>query len=310
MSKFWCDHKDIIKRKTIQYLTIAFGVILLDIGHYFFMNPNGLVMGGMMGLSIIFNGLYSKLGSWFTPSIFMLIGNIIALIIGGLLLGKDFFFKTIFSTIFSPLVIFLFERLHFNPEFFIQNITENKIIISLICGCLLEGIGLGIALKNNGSTGGLDVVQKVMSRYLHIPYSKTMYLTDWVIVFFSGFVFNPFSFRIEKVVYGILGVLAISILIDRIVLNVRSRRTAYIITEKSEEIKQMIYAKIDRGVTLVNAEGGYTGEIRKMVICTMEKSEAYKIMEILKEIDPHAFCYISSTSEIVGEYLNNVSRKS
>ena len=81
------------------------------------------------------------------------------------------------------------------------------------------------------------------------------------------------------------------------------RRTAYIITNRPEEIRNFIYEKTDRGVTFVEASGGYTGEKKTMVICTMEKNEAYKITEALKSIDPNAFCYVSATKEIVGEYL-------
>ncbi|MDE7213368.1 MAG: YitT family protein [Anaeroplasmataceae bacterium] len=163
---------------------------------------------------------------------------------------------------------------------------------------------MGIALKNNGSTGGMDVIQKVLSKYLHVPYSKTMYFTDWVIVIVSGFIFTPtFSYHIELVIYGIIGVYGISLIIDVIVLRAKVRRTAYIITDHPEEIRDFIYAKTDRGVTFVDAHGGYTGDKKTMVVCTMEKNEAYKITESLREIDPHVFCFVSTTREIVGDYL-------
>lgn len=298
-------NKKVIKRKLIQYSYIALGVILLNLGFYFFIDSTGIIIGGLMGLSTILKDYYSLLGSWFTSSLFILIGNTIALIVGGITLGKDFFLKTIFSTFFSPLVLFVLERAFPDPNFFMKTVSESgHYIVALVCGCLLEGLGLGIALKNNGSTGGLDVIQKMMSKYLHIPYSKTMYLTDLLIVILSGLSFNQgFSYHIEFVMYGSVGVFAVSIIIDTIVLDVRRRRTAYIITDKPEEIKQMIYEKINRGVTFVNAIGGYSKKEKTMLICTMEKAEAYKIMELLKEIDPATFCYVSSTSEIVGEYI-------
>lgn len=291
------------KKKIMQYIMIALGVILLDVAFYFFMDPAKLVLGGMMGLSILLEPYYSRVGTWFTPSIFLLITNTLALIIGGLLLGKDFFFKTIFSSFFSPLVVFVFEQL-FDPMLFLSNVSEGGFyIIALICGSILSGIGLGIALKNNGSTGGMDVVQKVMSKYLHVPYSKTMYLTDWVIVILSGFTFGAvFSFHLEQVVYGILGVLAVAVIIDTIVLNARRRRTAYIITLKPYEVRDAIYERLGRGVTFVDVQGAYTQEKKCMLICTMEKNEAYKLTEFLNEVDPQAFSFVTSTREIVGEY--------
>lgn len=296
-------NKEQIKKRFVQYLHIALGVILLDFGFYFFTNPAKLVFGGMMGLSVIFEPYYSKIGPWFTSSIFLWIVNGITLIIGGIMLGKDFFLKTIFSTVFSPLVVFIFERTC-DPDFFLKEVSVGgHYPIAIICSVITSGLGLGLALKNNGSTGGMDVLQKIMSKYLHIPYSKTMYFTDWVIVIASGFVFQgAFSYHIEVVIYGIVGVYGISVLIDMIVLRAKVRRTAYIITERPEEIRDFIYEKTDRGVTFVDAYGGYTGNKKTMVVCTMEKNEAYKITESLATIDPHAFCYVSTTREIVGDY--------
>lgn len=298
-------NKKKFKKLLIQYSYIALGVILLDLGFYFFINPSKIVLGGMMGLSIILEPFYSSIGPWFTSSIFLLIANTIVLIIGGVMLGKDFFLKTIFSSLFSPLLILVFEHT-VSPNFFLESVSAGGYyIVALVCGTLLSGLGLGIALKNNGSTGGLDVVQKIMSKYLHIPYSKTMYLTDWVIVLFSGFTFiNGFGFNIEMVMYGLAGVFAVAILIDTIVLNAKSRRTAYIVTEHPEEVKAIIYEKINRGVTYVDVSGGYTGDHKTMVICTMEKNEAYKITQLLENVDPNAFCFVTSTKQIVGEYTN------
>ena len=296
-------NKQYFKKRLIQYLYIALGVILLDFGFYFFTNPAKLVFGGMMGLSVLLEPFYSKLGSWFTASIFLWIANGIALIIGGILLGKDFFLKTIFSTLFSPLVVFIFERTC-DPNYFMNSISIGGYYpVAIICSVVTSGLGLGLALKNNGSTGGMDVIQKILSKYLHVPYSKTMYFTDWVIVIISGLTFSPFSYHIEMVIYGIIGVYVISLIIDIIVLRAKVRRTAYIITDKPQEIRDFIYAKTDRGVTFVDAHGGYTGNPKTMVVCTMEKNEAYKITESLNEIDPHAFCYVSTTREIVGDYL-------
>ena len=295
-------NKEQIKKRLIQYVYIAVGIILLDSGFFFFTEPKNLVLGGMLGLSVILEPYYSQLGSWFTSSIFLFIANGIALIIGGLMLGKDFFIKTIFASVFSPLVVFIFERTNCDPNFFLKEVSESgSYLIAVVCSIITAGTGMGLALKNNGSTGGLDVIQKILSRYLHIPYSYTMYFTDWVIVFFAGFTFTGgFSFNIEKVIYGVVGVYGISILIDQIVLRARARRTAYIITT---EIRDFIYSKTDRGVTFVPAKGAYTGDDKTMVVCTMEKNEAYRIIEGLPEIDSSAFCYISTTREIIGDYL-------
>ena len=297
-------NKRLILKKIKQFLCVALGVIILDIGFYFFMTPSKIIMGGMTGVSILLEPLYAKIGDWFTASIFLFIVNTITLIIGGILLGKDFFVKSVFSSLFSPLVVFIFEKTNLDPNLFLQYVSDSGYyFISLICGAGLSGLGLGIALKNNGSTGGMDVIQKIMSKYMKVPYSKTMYLTDWVIVFLSGFTFaSGFNFNIEMVVYGVLGVLGVSMIIDAFLLKARNRKTVHIVTTKPEEIRDMLYREVDRGVTYLSAHGAYTGEQRTMVVCAMEKHEAYKIMDLIDPIDPEAFCYVTSTKEIIGKY--------
>ena len=292
-----------IRLKIKQYLLVLLGVLLLDIGFYFFMDPAKIVLGGMMGLSILLEPFYSQLGQWFTASVFLFIMNTITLIIGGICLGKDFFFKTIASSLVSPLIVFIFERL-FDPNYFLNGVSAGGYyIVALICGAALSGTGLGLAIKNNGCTGGLDVVQRIMSKYMHVPHSITMYLTDGIIVILSGLVFVPtFMINIEMIIYGVLGVMAVSILIDRIVLNAKSRRTAYIITNRPNDVKKMIYDTIDRGVTFVNVEGGYTGDKKTMIMCTMDKNQAYKINEILKKDFPETFSFLTATREILGAY--------
>lgn len=298
--------KIMTKKRFIEYLWISWGVIVLDIAFYFFLNPKNLVFGGMMGVATLLEPILLKVANWFTASIFLFIANGICLILGAILLGKDFFIKTIYATLLSPAFLLLLEQTC-NKEFFTGRITTaGEYAIPVLVGGLLSGYGIGVAVKNNGSTGGMDVIQKCMSKYLHIPYSKTMYLTDWVIVILSGIVIKGgFYYDIEMVVYGSLGILLTSILVDKIVLNARSRRTAYIITSKPIEMRDMLYEKISRGVTFSKVEGGYTGEEKMMVICTMEKSEAYRLTEFIKEVDPDSFSFITSCKEVVGEYADN-----
>ena len=226
---------------------------------------------------------------------------IITLVIGGILLGKDFFIKTVFASLFSPIVVFIFEQL-FDPRYFLSKVSAPGFyLVALICGALLAGLGLGLAIKNNSCTGGMDVIQRILSKYLHVPHSKTMYFTDWVVVILSGFLLND-GFNIEMVVYGSIGVLAVSMIIDMLVLNAKSRRTAYIITTRPEEVKKMIYETIDRGVTFVDVKGGYSGEDKTMIMCAMDKSQAYKINEKLKSEFPDSFSFLTATREVLGSY--------
>ena len=296
-----------VKRKFKQYCLITLGVLILDIGFYFFLDPAGIVSGGTMGLAILFTPLINKAWSWFTPSIFLYIVDVVALFMGLFFLGREFFIKTIYATVLSPSIIFLFERV-FDDQFFLQSIPDPGTvkIVGLLCGAILSGAGVGIAIKNNGSTGGMDVFQKIMSKYMKVPMSVSIYLTDWVIVLFSGFVIRTegftYIYQIENVVWGSIGVLMQAYIIDFICLSAKSRRTVYVITDNPDGIKELIYKELDRGVTFTKVTGAYTNMERTMVICTMDKNEAYRITSMISEYEPQAFTFVTSCKEVRGEY--------
>ncbi len=289
-----------------QFLWITVGVILIDIAYYFFYLPTNLVTGGTMGIAIIVKDYLP-----FNTSIFLYIVDGVLLFIGLLLLGKDFFIRTVYATILSPTVVLICETF-FDSDFFKLNEGQTPYLVSGLAGGLLTAIGLGLCFRNKGTTGGMDVVQKILSKYLHIPYSYTMYMTDVVVIAIGGFfVSKALPYDIEMVIYGTLTVIGIGYVVDKIALNARNRRTAYIITQKYDEMRQMIYDTVDRGITVTNVYGGYTGHEFKMIICTMDKREAYRLSELVSKVDKNAFTFITETKEVVGNYegLSDFRRK-
>ena len=294
-------NKNKILKLIHQYMFIFFGIVLYDIGFYFFLSPAKIVTGGMSGLAIILEPYLLQIGSWFTTSIFLYIVNGICLILGLIFIGKDFFLKTVYATLLQPTVLLIFE-LTMNSNYFVDSIANNVELICLLCGSILAGVGIGIAIKFNGSTGGMDVIQKIISKYFNVPISVAMHVSDGVVVFISGFVFNPFAFKIEKVVYGLIGVFAIAYIIDFIALSLKPRRTMYVITKKPNEIKELIYKEINRGVTFSSVYGAYSGEELTMVICTMDKNEAYRMTSKVVDIDKEAFTFVTSCKGVKGDY--------
>ncbi len=293
-----------IKEYIKKYLEITLGILLLDIGYYFFFTPTNLVTGGVMGIGLLLQNYLP-----IPTSMFILIVNVIILIISFFTLGKDFFLKTIYATVLSPLILLILESTC-DTNYFIQNVNENKYLIAAICGTLLSALGLGLCFRNNGCTGGMDVIQKMMVKYLRVPYSLTMYLTDWVVVFLGGFLSinglwfegGKIIYNLEPVVYGIICVLFVGIIVDYVALHGRSRRTAFIITKKPEEIKKAIFESIDRGVTECDVRGGFTKDDKVMLICTMNKNEAYRFSDIINSIDNEAFTFFTSAKEVRGNY--------
>lgn len=284
-------------KKTRQYLQISFGVLLLSMGYYFFYLPTGLVSGGTNGIGIIVQNYIP-----FSISIFILIINVVLLFIGLFLLGKEFFYKTAYSSILFPAIIFVFERI-FDENFFFRSEVNVPYFIAALVGGTLTAVGLGICFLNNGTTGGMDVVQKIISKYLHIPYSIAMYMTDVLIIFIGALVFKGgFGFKIEQAVFGILTVIYVGYIVDTIALNAKTRRTAYIITTKPIEMKELIYKIVGRGVTECDVRGGFKNENKIMLICTLNKSESYKLNSYISTVDTEAFAFMTQTKEVAGNY--------
>lgn len=293
-------------KKTLikSYFIITFGVFLVAVGYYFFLLPQNLVTGGVTGIAIIVNKAVNNPA--FSPSILIYILNGILLIIGLLFIGKDFFYKTVYGSLMLPTIIFILELCKvpsdllftIDQSFFnLEAMSElSKLLITIIFGGCISGIGLGLCFRNNATTGGTDVLQKLISKYFHLPYSKTVYITDGLVVLFSLFVFG-----LEKTLYSLLCIILVANVIDYVSMGGKSRRTAFIISKKSNEIQQSIYNKLDRGVTIIDAHGGYSHEKYDMLVCTLSKNESYMLRDLVTEIDPAAFTFYVSAKEVFGD---------
>lgn len=278
------------KDKIKPFIEITIGVISLTVAFYFFFLPMNLVLGGVTGLSIILQNVID-------PALFILLGNVVCLIIGVIFLGKDFFVKTIYGTLLLPILTFIFEYLL--PSDLILSDVNNevsKLIISVIVGGFLAAVGLGLCFRNNATTGGIDVIQKIIAKKMKIPYSIAVYFTDGIIVFIAMFVIS-----IEIAFYGILAIFVLGYFVDKISTGGRVMKTAYIITKKPIEIKDSIYSKLNRGVSFSKIIGGYSSDEYTMIICTLSKVESYRLKEIIKEIDDKAFTFIAQTTEVIGD---------
>jgi uncharacterized membrane-anchored protein YitT (DUF2179 family) len=275
------------KAKRREILEITAGVILLTLGFYFFLLPLGLVIGGVMGISVI-------LRDFIPVSLFMFVANIFLLIIGWIFLGRTFFIKTIFATLLSPGIIAILE-LTIPADFFMRHMTESPLLIGALFGGLLIGLGLGIVVRNNATTGGMDIVQRIMNKHLNIPFSTAMYITDGAVIFVAMLI----NFQLG--LYAVGAMIVGAILVDRLAIEGKAGYTIFIVTDHPELVQQKIYDKIDRGVTKVKVVGGYSKSDKEMVICTVDRRELYYFKIVIKEADPKAFTFVTKTKEVLGQ---------
>ncbi|MCV2232426.1 YitT family protein [Acholeplasma manati] len=278
-----------IKKLAIEYAQIAFGVTIMTLGFYFFLLPENLVIGGVMGIAVIFKAQIN-------PSIIVFILNTFLLFLGLIVLGKDFFMKTIFGSLASPVILFILETLGANDAWIMNQLTESKLLIAAVSGSILVGVGLGIVFRFGGTTGGMDVLQSIIHKKLHIPYQIIFYFTDGLVVLLSLVFFRD----IELFIYAVASVFLISIIVDNVSIKGRAGQTIFVVTKKPDLIKQAIYDTIDRGCTLIDSEGGFSGHKGKMVICTMRNREVNKMRSVIERIDPESFTFMTDTKEAVG----------
>lgn len=275
-----------INKQTLkEYLFIAIGSFFVSIGVYYFMVPENLATGGISGLSIVLNNYID-----IPISIINLSLNLILFVLGFIFLGKEFGGKTIFSVIFISLFMYVMET--FFP---ISNPVTDEILLNLICGIVLSAIGLSIVFNQNASTGGTDIIAKILNKYFNMDMGKGLMTAD-VIVVVSSF----FTYGAQTGIVGAFGWFLNGIVVNYFLDGFSVKNEVVIISKKHNEIKQYIFAKLDRGVTVYKAEGGYTNEEKDIIVTILDRREYYILKKQLKAIDPDVFVTVRTVQEVYG----------
>lgn len=276
---------------------VTIGNFLVAIAFSFFLDPNNLVIGGSTGLATIFKYLFG-----IDTDISVFIINALLLVVGLLLLGKDFFMKTAYSTIIFPVMIRILNMVYslITPE---GNILISEPMLVIIFSSLIMGFGIGLVLKQGGTTGGTEVPQKILYKYFHMPYSISLILVDGVIILLGAILINDGEQIIDfhNVLYAIIFVYLSGMVMDQIVFSGFNSRAVHIISSKNEEIKKRILEDFERGVTQIRIVGGYTNEEKTKLVCILSSNEFYKLKGIIQELDPNAFFYVVRANEVSGE---------
>lgn len=296
-----------MKRNLKVYLNITLGVLCVAVAYYFLFLPQNIMIGGVTGLSVIFHGIFGD-GYETYSSLVILALNVLFLLIGLIFFGKEFFIKTLYGTLLLPGIVAIFELLPVEPnvlftldyEVFKLTSTEmnpmSQMILAVLLGSILTGVGLGLCFRVNATTGGMDILQKILAKLFHIPYSKTVYFTDGVLVVLALFVFG-----LEMLMYNLISIIIIGYFIDLVHMGGANRRTAFILSRENEKIKKVIIDELGRGVTLVPSYGGYSGYNYEMLMCTLSRNESYLLRDRIHEIDPTAFTFYVSAKEVYGD---------
>lgn len=266
----------------LEYVYVIAGAIVIALGFNLFLLPNQVASGGVSGISTILNGLFG----W-NAGLVQYAFNIPLFIAGVVILGKNFGLKSLVGTLTLPLVVILTQN--------IEAVTMNP-LLGAIFGGIVVGAGIGLVFKGKASTGGTDLLAQIITKYTGLTLGTSVLLIDGIIAVSAAVVFD-----IEKGLYAIIGLYVTTKTIDIIQLGFSGSKMVYIISEKEDQIRETIYAEIDRGVTKVPAIGGYTQKERSMLMVVVYQTEFTRLKQVVQTIDPKAFVIVSDAYEVLGE---------
>ena len=277
--------KSIFNKKVMRVASLIIGLFLFACAFTFFLLPNNLVFGGVSGLSIIFKELFG-----FDTSLFVLIVSVSLLLISLLVLGKE---KTIGSVLGSLLLPLFLEITSFISNYI--SIDGVELLLAAIFGGLLGGVGIGLVYKAGFTTGGTDIINQIMHKYLKIGFGQAMLIVDVIIVASSIFVFGFNMF-----IYALVVLFIMTTMTDRVILGVGRSKAFYIITKKTDEIKNFLVNELGHGVTLQDTIGAHSKENQKMLFCVIPTREYYVVKEGINNIDDEAFIVVCDAYEVIG----------
>ncbi|MFE3574110.1 YitT family protein [Lysinibacillus sp. NPDC059133] len=271
-----------VRESIVEYVYVIVGAAIIAIGFNVFLLPNQVASGGVSGISTILHGLFG----W-NPGFIQYAFNIPLFIAGILLLGKKFGIKSFIGTVTLPFIVLRTNS--WGPW------TDNPLLGALFGG-IVVGSGIGLVFKGNASTGGTDLLAQIITKYTGITLGTSVLLIDGIIAISAAIVFD-----LEKGLYALIGLYVTTKTIDIIQLGFSQSKMVYIITMKQDEVRDAIYAEINRGVTKLPAIGGYTGEERPVLMVVVYQTEFTKLKQLIKNVDPSAFVIVSNAYEVLGE---------
>lgn len=273
------NYKDIAKETVI--LTVAVAIIAAAV--YFFLVPSHTSVSSISGLGIVLSNFVPLPLSAITMFL-----NVVLLIIGFFTCGREFGVKTVYTSVMLPLFLGFFELVF--PDF--GSMTDSQ-ELDVLCYILVVSIGLSILFNRNASSGGLDIVAKIMNKYLHIELGRAMSLSGMCVALSAALAYDK-----KTVVLSILGTYFNGIILDHFIFDDNKKRRVCIITWKEEELRRFIVEDLHSGATIYEATGAYNFDKHNEIITIVDKSEYQKLMNFINKEDPRAFVTVYNVSDM------------
>ncbi len=272
-------------KKTLRNIVgILIGNTIYALAVLLFIVPNSLITGGSTGLAIAANHAFSL-----PITAFVSIFNLGMFVVGFLVLGKTFALTTLISTFYYPFILSIFEK-----TIGYTQITSDPLLAALVGGVMI-GSAIGIVIKCNASTGGMDIPPLVINKKLGIPVSVSMYVFDFIILLMQVFYTNQ-----EMVLYGLVLVCTYTLVLDKVLMIGQSQTEVMIVSQEYEKINEAIIQKLDRGTTMLKSVTGYMKNEYPVIMTVVSHRELPKLNELVLSMDEHAFMIVSRVNEVKG----------
>ena len=271
-----------------DYFLIVLGALVQAVGLRLFLVPAQLASGGISGISQLIN----HFTGW-PIGLMVLIGNLPLFLLGWRMLGgRRFALRTLVAVVTYSLCTDVLLWLPFFPA---GGLTDDLVLNSLY-GAVVSGIGYGLVYRGQGTSGGSDILARILHRWRGVSMTQSYLMTDAVVILSAGFVFGW-----QKALYAVITLYVSGLVVDTTMEGSGTVRTALIITGKCREVSQQVLTEMERGVTLLEGTGAYTGERRPVLYCVVTRSEVQQLKTIVHEADPQAFMVVGAAHEALGE---------
>ena len=275
-SKFRCYIQDMA--------VITFATFIVAVAVYFFMMPNNLAIASIAGLAVVLQNFIPL-----SVATISLIFNVGLLIIGFIFVGREFGGKTVYTSVILPIFVGIFEKLF--PKY--NGLTGDP-LLDMICYIFIVSIGLSLLFNHNASSGGLDIIVKILNKYLHIDKGKAMSIAGMLVSLSAIFAYDT-----KTVVLSVLGTYLNGIILDYFLFGTNIKKKVCILSRKNEEIKKYILKNMHSGATLYKVIGAYNNEEHEEVVAIVNKREYGVLMQFIRRTDPDAFVTVSTINEVM-----------
>ena len=298
--------KPTVKERIKEYLIITFGVFLVAVGVFFFKFPNSISTGGVTGLAVVLEQVLP-----ISASNVVTIFNALFLVIGFIVLGKEFGIKTVYGSTLLSVFLEVFDLII--PEGTLPiTVTESnpsgEPMLELLFAVAFPAVGAAILFFNKASTGGTDIVAMIIHKYTSLDSGKALLVADFILVLLTFLSFKNGSVTISWTtgLLSVSGTILKSLVVDNVIESINQSKYFLVITTKKEEVEKYIIEKLHRGATTWECVGAYTQKSEYAIVTVMSRYQGFQLRQYIKSIDPKSFVIVTNSSDIIGKGFKQV----